>query len=274
MKYITRWGFLMLMFAVALVFFGSVICPPMGERNAEFEGAAVQYPLQEDPGTYKALPGELQIEERFPIAETPPPLPKDSFSTIEVTVIDDRGLPVKGARVAFLSKLKKGPALRASGKTNAKGEFVSPPLFRETYEVEASADFFFPVISDSISIPSESQTSVRLRLIAAARLSGRILTVDGKSAVHGNLSFTDLGTGVLHLGTIQAGGFFESPPLDAGNWSLAWKRAPNAEQDPRLRFALPLEPHQERKFQIVVPRSELGVAAPPKLDLGVEEIFN
>ena len=38
MKLFARWGLLLLIFAVALVFFGSVICPPLEEREAEQAG--------------------------------------------------------------------------------------------------------------------------------------------------------------------------------------------------------------------------------------------
>lgn len=270
MKSFARWGLLVLIFGICLVFFGSVICPPIGERDAETEDSEVQYPLQEDAGTYKALPGELQIEDRFPATPTPPALPADSFSTIEVILVDDRDNPVGGAKVRFLAKLKNGPAVRASGQTDASGRLTSPALFREVYEIEASADLFFPVISETISIPSETQSTVQLRLAPASRITGSVMTVHGKAVVHGSLSMTDLNTGVEIRAEIGTGGRFVSPPLDAGNWSLSWKESPTAPSEPKLSYALPLETRQERAFRIVV----AAPGADPKHPVGIVEVLN
>ena len=258
MKHIVRWGLVALIFAVALVFFGSVICPPIGEREAETVDSAVHYPLQEDVGTYKALPGDLQIEDRFPLVDAPLPvaLPKDSFSTIEVTVVDENGQAVQGARVYFLSKLKKGYAARAGGSTDALGKFTSPPLFREKYEVRVNHADYFTTYADPIALPSEVQSRLEIRVSPASYISGLIHTAAGNSVVHGQILFTDLDSGNVVKGEIRQLGTFRSPPLDTGNWSLSWSSTPGATPEPSMRFALPLEPRQEREFRIVVPDSD------------------
>jgi len=272
MKNLPRWGLMTVIFAVAMVFFGSVICPPVGEREAESADSEVQYPLHEDAGTYKALPGSMQIEDRFPLANPPLPMAKDGFSTIEVTVLDDKGNPVEGARVAFLFHRESGYARRSWGFTDSNGMFTSTPLFAETYAVEASSHLFFPVVSKRISIPSEEQSKVVLRMVGASRLTGKVMTSAGRQAFHGHLSFTDLSTGKKIKGLIGSGGSFLSPPLDAGNWRILWQERPTAQIDPRLSYAVPLEPRQEREFRIVVPSLQSGGIG--EHEIGIQEVLN
>jgi len=272
MKSLPRWGLVAVIFTVAMVFFSSVICPPVSEREAESTESEVQYPLHEDAGTYKALPGPLQIEDRFPLADTPPPIAKNGFSTMEVTVLDDKGNPVEGARVAFLFLRENGYARRSWGFTDRNGNFTSSPLFAETYTVEASSHLFFPVVSKRISIPSKEQSNVVLRLVGASRLTGTVMTGSGRPAFHGHLSFTDLSTGKKIKGLIGSGGSFLSPPLDAGNWRILWQERPTAQIDPRLSYAVPLEPRQEREFRIVVPSPQSGGIGEHKI--GIQEVLN
>lgn len=274
MKHIVRWGLVALIFVVALVFFGSVICPPIDERDAETVDSAVQYPLQEDPGTYRALPGDLQIEDRFPLVDAPPPppLPADSFSTIEVTVLDERGRAVQGARVHFLSKLKSGYAMRAGGLTDALGKFTSPALFRERYEVRVNHDDYFTSYAEPIRLPSEAQSRLEIRMSAASYISGLIHTASGRGVVHGQILFTDLNSGDVVKGEIRELGAFRSPPLDTGNWSLSWSATPGATPEPNMRFALPIAPKEEREFRIVIPDSDPNLVV--VYDVGISDYLN
>lgn len=256
MKLLARWGLIALIFAVALVFFGSVICPPIGERNAETEDSEVQYPLQEDAGTYKALPGALQMEDRFPIAETQPTLPPDSFSNIEVRVVDDRGNPVEDARVYFLSKLEKGYAVRANGPTDDLGLFISPSLFDGKYEVRVNHRQYFVTFTDPVELPSTSPTKIEVQLSPASHVSGLIHTASGREVVHGEIRLTDLNSGESYPVDIYKMGTFRSPPLDPGYWSLSWSETVGGTPTASMRFALPLEHKQEREFRIVIPSND------------------
>ncbi|MDA0667632.1 MAG: carboxypeptidase-like regulatory domain-containing protein [Planctomycetota bacterium] len=253
MKLFARWGLVALIFAVALVFFGSVICPPIGERDAETEDAEVQYPLQEDAGTYKALPGELQMEDRFPSANTQRSDLPDSFSTIEVRVVDDRGNPVGGAMVYFLSKLEKGYAVRANGTTNDLGNFISPNLFDGKYEIRVNHDQYFIAFTDPIELPGASPTKIEVQLSPASFVSGLIHTASGLEVAHGEIRLTDLNSGESYPVEFLKMGTFRSPPLDPGYWSLSWSETVGGAPTASMRFALPLEHKQEREVHIVIP---------------------
>lgn len=256
MKHIARWGLVAVIFAVALVFFGSVICPPIAEREAETTDAEAQYPLQEDPGSYKALPGELQIEDRFPVEQTPPPDTAESFSTIKVTVIDDHGMPVEDALVSFISQRENGPAAHSWGRSDRFGKFSSTPLFSGKYQVRVQHRQYFITTSEPIDLPSETQTLVELRLSPAAFVSGLIHTASGRGVVHGELKLTDLNSGESIRVKVENMGTFRSPPLNPGYWSLSWAETVGGTPDATMRFALPLEHRQEREFRVVVPNNQ------------------
>ena len=272
MKHIVRWGLVTLIFAVALVFFGSVICPPIAEREAESVDSEAQYPLQEDAGTYKPLPGELQIEDRFPVAQDLPTAATDSLSTVEVTVMDENGIPVSDARVDFLSKRNGGYAAHSWGPTDDTGRFTSSALFDGRYEVRVSHSQYFVTISDPLELPSENQTQLEIRLSPAATVSGFIHTAAGRPVVHGEIRITDLTSGESFPASIQTGGAFRSPPLNPGHWSLSWSATAGGTPESNMRFALPLEISQERKFRIVIPNKHPNQKS--DYDVGIQDYLN
>ncbi|MHC4379997.1 MAG: hypothetical protein ACYSU1_02770 [Planctomycetota bacterium] len=280
MRLVARWGLLLLIFAVALVFFGSVVCPPLDERAAEDAGEEVQYPLQEDPGTYKPLPGDLQIEDRFPQRETESssrtdiaPTDGDTFLRIEVFTFEEQGRPLEGVGVRIMTADLDTRTIRAKGTTDADGRFLSPELFPEQVVVELDHGNHFPATGGPFTLPSTEQVRFECTMRPAGVVVGKVLGVDGKPQSYGRLHLENPRTGESLVLPIRARGAFSSPPLKTGNWRLRWQASPTEEQDPALSFSFPLEPKQRRSFLLTIPVNGVDPGQGGAGSIGIEEVL-
>lgn len=281
MMRLARWGTLLLLGLIALVFFGSVLCPPLEERGAEETGESVQYPLQEDPGTYRPLPGPIQIEDRFPVGPPPPPPEATPHDRIEVRVVDEEGRPVQDAEVVVRTEAASSVA-RARGRTGSDGAYHSPRLFPESLLVEVHHAEHFPEVRGPFRLPSDRAVEVAVLLRPAACFTGKVVGTDGRPRTFGRVhlerldvpSSADPEIAMERIVPIDAGGLFRSPALESGHWRIRWTARPTAEQDPALQFALPLAPKQTCHLRITVPS---GSGKPLSGDdvhaIGISQVF-
>jgi len=278
MRIFARWGLLVLIFVVALVFFGSVLCPPLQEREAQGSGQEVQYPLQEDPGTFRPLPGDLQIEDRFPLRETAGPQRSDSpaeeartHSRIEILALDENGQPLEGVHVTLKPIMEGAGVIRAKGFTGLDGRYLSPEMFPERIVVELNHQHYFSVMAGPFEMPSQDPVRFERRMQPAGFVMGTLVGTDHQFKTHGWLhleSQEGKGSVVLRV----EGGMFRSPPLASGYWRLRWRSYPTAEQDPALVYAFPLEPKQGRRFTITVPAGSGSIESTEAGAVGIEEL--
>lgn len=278
MRGFARWGLLLLIFAVALVFFGSVLCPPLQERDAEDSGQEVQYPLQEDPGTYRPLPGALQIEDRFPQRDNTGPQRSDSATTearsyakIEILALDEQGRPLEDVFVTLKPVMDGSAVVRAKGFTDLDGRYLSPDMFPERVVVELSHPHYFSVMAGPFEMPSTEPVRFERRMQPAGFVEGTVVGTDQEYKTYGWLHLENQeGKGSVVLPVEH--GLFRSPPLASGYWRLRWRAHPTAEQDPALIISFPLEPKQGRRFTITVPAGSGASEAAGSGMVGIEEL--
>lgn len=258
---LARWGLVTLIFAVAFVFFGSVICPPLDERKAEQQDAEVQYPLQEDPGTYKPLPGDLQIEDRFPIerdALEPEEKVVGADQVLHFQVLSDQGSPLGGAMVTVLLDSKDGPTLVQEIYADLDGKVsavkIPPSITRFRAVIQHPGHFDAEI--GPVDMPVGKPGTYLAMLPTGGRIEGKVQSLQGKNVVHGSLVLTPMDGGKSMKLPTRAGGRFTSAMLPAGNYRLHWTASATAEVLPSLTYTMSLTPPQVRYFEITVPGSQ------------------
>jgi len=229
---------------VALVFFGSVACPPLGERDAENKDGA-RYPLPADPGTTQPLPGPLQIEDVFQRVEVEPPA---TFLGLTVTVHAADGLPLMAARVLCWSTEANQKKALIDGRTDAQGNYTVQWLPQGSYQLEASSPGFFPAEPLLVQIPSPVAQHFDFALKVGARISGELRRPGGTPIRYGVVRFTNSEEQLEVLVKPNAEGNFDSGPLLGGLWVVEWLPHTQGAADSRLRFDAAIAPGGQRRF--------------------------
>lgn len=269
---IARWGLVLLIFAVAFVFFGSVICPPLDEREAEQEQAEVQYPLQEDPGTYKPLPGEVQIEDRFPTQrEEVEVTPIDRDREVKLRILDQAGSPISGADLVVALQAEKGNPLVQNVRSDEDGfaQVRKVPPSVQWFHAIVSHDDFFDAEFGPTEMPADSAGTFVVMMVPAAYVRGVVLALDLKPVVFGMVQLAPLdGTEAMQF-TIDPEGIFQSPKVLPGDYRLSWSGSPSDVVPAALQYSMSLTAGQKRTFQINV---DTGRSKDGDLEVGILEI--
>jgi hypothetical protein len=265
LKNIPRIALAGIILLVALVFFGSVACPPLGERNATNQDGP-RYPLPADPGTTKPLPGPLQIEDVFKRVKVEPPA---SFLGLTVTVHAADGLPLEAAQVlCWPAEANREKAL-IDGRTDAQGNYTVKWLPEGAYQLEASARGFFTAEPLQVLIPSPVAQHFDFALKIGARISGELRRPGGTPIRYGVVRFTNSEEQLEVVVRPNAEGNFDSGPLLGGLWVVEWLPHTQGAADPRLRFDAAIAPGGQRRFIFTL--TQTNSAKDPAI--GVAELF-
>ncbi|MGB0953467.1 MAG: hypothetical protein ACPG31_09585 [Planctomycetota bacterium] len=255
---IARWGLVTLIFAVAFVFFGSVICPPLDEREAEESDAEVQYPLQEDPGTYKPLPGDLQIEDRFPMErEAAEGDAAGADQSLQFRVLTDQGQPLLGAMVHVMLTTKDGPVLTQELFTDADGKVTASKIPPSVINFRAMVTFdqYFDGTVGPMPMPKASAKpgTFLVMLPPSCRVVGKVQGTDGRTVVHGWVLLTPLDeVGEAIKLSLGQNGQFTSRPLAPGSYRLQWMSKPEEDVPASMIYTMNMGPLQTRHFEITI----------------------
>jgi 5-hydroxyisourate hydrolase-like protein (transthyretin family) len=241
----------MVILLVALVFFGSVSCPPIDELESTPDSAP-EYPLQADPGTTKPLPGPLQMEDVFGREDLPM---EQDYNTFSVSVHAKDGLPLEQASVrVFVTDGSRSSPL-VNGATNHDGNLTINWLPDGDYRMEVEHSVYFPAEPFLLEMPSSNELHFDVVLEIGAKLSGELRTATGGAVHHGLVRFRNPEAQREFTVTPDAAGNFDSGPIVAGLWTVDWISHIHADSDPLLRFDAALAPGNHRRLRFTIASS-------------------
>lgn len=244
MSSIPRYALATVILLVALVFFGSVSCPPVDELESTPENAP-QYPLQADAGTTKPLPGPLQMEDVFNRESLPA---EEDFHTCSVSVSAKDGLPLAQASVKVFVTDGSRTSPLVNGSTDQEGELTIKWLPAGSYRLEVEHSVYFPVEPVPFTVPSTEEPHFDIALEIGARLSGELRTATGGLVHHGLVRFHNAEAQLEFTATPDTAGNFDSGPIIAGLWTVDWISHVHADSDPLLRFDAAIAPGNHRRL--------------------------
>lgn len=254
---------------LAVVFFTSVICPPVHERD--------RLP-DETVGIADTLPGA-----RSPAAssestrETVPPAPSMAPIRFGVDLVDDQGTRLGGA-IATLMVLEfeeqtgtQQDALDVSQAVSTGGEVFLRAPSPGSFLIRARMDNMLPA-EMRLELPlAEGAERPRLVLPRAAFFTGKVQDRSGNAVVWGEIVLTNVETGEeLFLQARGSSAEFRSAALAAGSWTLAWREHRHAEIDSRLIYRAPLAIGETLNLSFTLPLGDesptavVGVFANPR----------
>lgn len=243
---------------LALVFFGSVICPPVRERDA---------PPAETVGVADTLPRDGSGDGRGAGS-----LPEEAV--LRVPVHDERGEAVEGAAVEL--RLPGDPPLLARATVRDGVATFLPPRAGD-YLLSARAEGHLPVEDVVLRWPLEAAADAGtgaksvpppLVLARGATVEGRVQDLAGAPLVHGEVLLRR-DDGEERVLRAHGAGAFSSGALPPGRWTVAWRRHPHAEIDPRLRHEAELAAGATLRLEFTL---ESGEASPTGPQVGVREV--
>lgn len=254
---------------LAVIFFTSVICPPVHERDGLPD---------ETVGVADTLPnaGEAQAGDRSPSEGTPPtrdtipPAPSMAAVRFAIELVDDQGTPLNGA-TATLAQLEfeeltgdRQSALDVSQATSNEGEAFLRAPYPGSYLIRAHMDSNLSAeMRMDLPLP-EGAERPQLMLPRAAFLAGTVQNLSGDSVVYGELVLTNVDTGTEQIARARGThAEFKTAALASGSWTIAWREHRHAEVDPRLLYRTPLAPGETRNLQFTLPRGEATSGAVP-----------
>lgn len=261
---------------LAVVFFTSVICPPVHERDAlpdETVGIADTLPGSGDALTGARSPAAGSESTR----ETIPPAPSMAAVRFAVDLVDDQGKGLNGA-IATLTMLEfeevtgsQQAALEVSQAVSTDGEVFLRAPYPGSFLIRARMDNMLPAeMRVDLPLP-ESAERPRLVLPRAAFFTGKVQDRSGDAVVWGELVLTNVQTGEeLFLQARGSNAEFRSAALAAGSWTLAWREHRHAEIDSRLIYRAPLAIGETLNLSFTLPLGEesptavVGVFAIPR----------
>ena len=224
---------------LAVVFFASVACPPVSERDR---------PPRETVGIPDTRPGAVERAEATRRE-------REQAQTVEVLVqvLDELGAPIAGAQVRLERLAGMEAEFLLTRTTDARGELRFPwpgPVDGRLRLHAGSADH---LPAQPVDCAAEAPTEpVVFTLARGARLHGRVEGVDGTPVLSGEILLLgpDGAEAIVKPGP---GGVFTSPPLAAGTWHATWREHGFAELDPRLRESAQLAPGARHGVLMTVP---------------------
>ena len=246
---------------LALVFFGSVMCPPVDERGE---------PPSVTVGDADTLPGRPEAGQlEGPLRDTepaPPPADEPTAQPLHVPVTDDQGAPLDGALV----DLERVSGTRAVARALSRaGTAAFLPPGPGEYQLHATAEGHVPVRGVPLTLPlDEGQAPPTLLLPRAASITGTVVGLDGEPVVFGELLLREA-DGEERTVRARGLGVFDSGPLPAGEWEILWREHVHAEVDPRLRFHAALGSDSALRLAFTVEAA--GRIAAPGRQVGVVE---
>lgn len=254
----------MVILLVALVFFGSVSCPPVDELESTPENVP-EYPLQADPGTTKPLPGPLQMEDVFSRENLPT---EEDYNTCSVFVRAKDGLPLAQASVqVFVTDDSRSSPL-VNGATDQDGKLTIKWLPDGAYRLEVEHSVYFPAEPLLLEMPSSNELHFDIVLKIGAKLTGELRAATGGLVHHGLVRFRNTEAQLEFATTPDASGNFDSGPIVAGLWTVDWISHVHADSDPLLRFDAAVAPGNHRRLRFTIPAATAETA--PK----VVELFD
>lgn len=252
----------MVILLVALVFFGSVSCPPVGERDSTLDSTP-QYPLQANPGTTKPLPGPLQMEDVFNREEIPT---ETNFHTCSIFVQAEDGLALAQANVQVFATDGSRSSALINGATDQDGKLTIKWLPDGAYRLEVKHSVYFPAEPLLLEMPSSEELHFDVILKIGAKLSGELRTASGSLVHHGLVRFRNTEAQLEFTVSADASGNFDSGPIIAGLWTVDWITHVHADSDPLLRFDAAIAPGNHRRLGFTIPIVETD-SAPQVVEL-------
>lgn len=236
--------------AIALLgLIGSLVCPPVSERDDPADAARVR------PRT-GAAPPALDLEPAGAEAAERTSLPMSGSHALRIEVRDaDADLPLPAAAVELRYEDRAGRALSSSARLSADGRVRLEGLPANRYEVAVSLSGFFPAAPQRVELPALEEPLLRFALRPAARIEGELRTVDGTPVASGVVRLARSPGGEFHLCPIDPrGDRFASPPLEAGVWRLEFLEYPGALPLAELSADLAVVPRQTLRVELTIQR--------------------
>ncbi|RMH02710.1 MAG: carboxypeptidase regulatory-like domain-containing protein [Planctomycetota bacterium] len=243
------------MVLVLLALVGTLVCPPVHERTTPPDPAARNELADPEPAP---------VDFPLPAGERRVPLPTGGGQELRIEVRDrDAGLPLADAEVLLLHEDHHGTLLRSPVPLAPDGTARLESLPSGAYQVLARRRGFFPPPPATVQLPASEPVALLFELEPAALISGELRTVDGSPVASGlvRLSRPDRPQ-VFHLCPVDPrGDRFESPPLDAGVWTVEFLESPAEQPGPGMVAEVAVVPRQELRLRITVRRPGMEPAA-------------
>ena len=266
MSNLPRYALAMVILLIAFVFFASVSCPPIAERDADTEEPA-EYPLKADPGTTKELPGPLQIEDVFQREDIPD---EQAFNNCIVFVRAADGQPLAGGSVKVFSSDQQRTNPLINGVTDEHGYLTIKWLPEGSYRFEVSHSVYFSSDDLTLNVPADTEQELEVILEIGARISGELRTPTGEPVRHGIVRFNNSEEQVGVTGKADAAGNFDSGPITPGLWNVEWAEHIHADAPQALRFDAALAPGNHRRLRFTM----TGASATDVPAVGVTELLD
>ena len=245
---------------LALVFFGSVMCPPVDERGAPPAVTVGDADTLPPPAPVAGIDGTQRESSDVPA-------PATTLEPLRVPVVDDQGAPLDGARVD-LERITGSRAIARAISGGGEAAFLPPGP--GDYLLSATAEGHLPAAALPLTLPlTDGATAPVVRLPRAALVHGTVEGLDGNPVVHGEILLRETTRGVEQVVRAHGAGIFDSGPLPTGSWEIAWREHPHAAIDPRLLFHRALGPGEQLQLAFTIEAAG-RVAAPGRL-VGVVE---
>ncbi len=252
MKNRNLYGLTALLLLLALIFGGSLMCPPASERSA----------LPPESEQWREQPAPAALAQ----GENPERVAANAAAdaaTHEVLarVTDMAGAPILGAEIFINWADKPGAAAAARGHSGLDGTWLCESLPAARYKLHAVATGYFPsAIHPEFRIPSVTRQEIVLPLERGGLVSGFVYGLDGYEVPYAWFRMRDLDSGATLLVRADERGAFESAPLHRGAWELAWIEHEQAEPDPRIVWTTLVEPGMRVEVIATLDRATRGAA--------------
>jgi carboxypeptidase family protein len=176
----------------------------------------------------------------------------DELFTMYFEVRDARSQrPLPGATVQ-VAKAAGTKNVIAEFRVNhdGKGEVRQLPHAQYRYWVEAPG--FHTSTPRAIELPVDGKR-FKIELEPAAQIVGVFEGRDGKARSHGVLHMTKKDSSEVLLVRADKNGRFASPPLQDGDWTLAWMSHSHAQPEREMIAQLSLPAGQRTLLEVVIP---------------------
>jgi hypothetical protein len=222
---------------------------PKGELPADPEDSpadpdAGQGGPRSDQQSSESKPHEVSLDVRG--------LRSDELFTMHFEVRDARSHQVLPGATVQVAKAAGTKNIVAEFRVNAdgKGEVRRLPHAQYRYWVEAPG--FHPSAPRAIELPIDGER-FQVELEPAAQIVGVFEGRDGETRSHGVLHMTKEGSSEVLLVRADKNGRFASPPLQEGDWTLAWISHSHAQPEREMITQLSLPAGQRTLLEVVIP---------------------